>query len=139
MSNEQQIIQEWDTLQAQIEPILYEYKHRATVGELQEQARALLRSYAAKLPTSLGVQKGQVYRRDDDRTLWRVEGFMAAIVEAQGKRVIAVRTWLATVQTDNIHAYSAVSTPLLQQLLPASALPAIDDTLPRYTRIDWVV
>ena len=138
MSNEQTIIQEWDTLQAQIEPILYEYKHRATVNELKEQAHALLRSYAAKLPESLGVKKGQVYRRDDDRSLWKVDGFMAAIVEVQGKRVIAVRAWLTTVQTDNIHAYSSVPTPLLQQLVSADTLPAIDDTLPHFTRVDWV-
>ncbi len=139
MSNEQtKIIQEWEALRAQIREHGAKAVHHAKLArDLSGDAEKLLRAYADLLAQELGVTRGAVYERLDNKSRWQVSHAFPQRAELHGEHVILVRIYM-TGLTKTGKQKTITTTPLLQQLIESNTLPPINDALPRFTLVSGI-
>lgn len=127
METEQQIIEGWKVLTAQIE------RHESAIETLQRAADELLAAHATQLANAHGIEVGQIYRHNQSGDFWIVNGFQAGVFFLDGDdqdaflrvqvRMQKVRKW------KRIQRYVQ---PLLQQLVESETLRAVNPMLQRY-------
>jgi hypothetical protein len=127
MKTEQQIIEGWNALTAQIE------HHASAIETLQQSADELLTAYATQLADEHGVEVGQIYRHIQSGDFWIVNGFQAGIFFPDGDDQDAfLRVQVRMQKVKKWKRIQRFAQPLLQQLVESQTLRAVNPMLQRY-------